>query len=91
VSQDPPHDPTEQDEQEAIRLQRIVDTTGLRADGGGDGVSRTADGQEVRCSSCRYYLNPRDALAYCWHPQLQLLVGAGWRCQHHDPAPEGTA
>jgi hypothetical protein len=85
-----PHDPTEQDEQEAIRLQRIVDTTGLRADGG-SAASLTADGQAVRCSSCRYYLNPRDALAYCWHPQLQLLVGAGWRCEHHDPAPEGTA
>jgi hypothetical protein len=88
VSPHAPHDPTELDEEEAIRLQRIVDAAGL---GAGSGAAPEHDGQEERCTSCRYYLNPGDALAYCWHPELRVLVGADWRCQHHDPAPEGVA
>jgi hypothetical protein len=88
VSRHVPHDPTEQDAEEAIRLQRIVDATGLRGD---RDASRPGDDLARRCSGCRYYLNPSDALAYCWHPELRVLVGAAWRCQHHDPAPEGVA
>jgi hypothetical protein len=77
-------DPTEEDEHEALRLQRILDTTELRAHDTGLGGDATS-----RCGSCRYYLNPGDALAYCWHPQLRILVGSSWRCRHHAPAPEG--
>jgi hypothetical protein len=91
-------DPTEQDEDEALRLQGIVDAAVLRGDetvpGRSSADDRSGDGDagadrgRDRCDGCRHYLNPRDALAYCWHPELRILVGASWRCRHHDPAPE---
>ena len=33
-----------------------------------------------RCGACLYYLTPGDALAFCWHEKLQVLVGESWWC-----------
>jgi hypothetical protein len=82
VSELGPHDPTAQDEDEAIRLLQLVGTVGLTS------LQATDDGPRADCGSCRHYLNPGDPLAYCWHPNLRMLVDAGWSCRHHDRAPE---
>jgi hypothetical protein len=34
------------------------------------------------CSSCLYYLEPGNDLAFCWHEKLQVLVSSNWWCHH---------
>lgn len=53
-------------------VQRRVKLTALRG--------TPVDGDS--CSTCRYYLEPGEPLAFCWHEKFQALVGAGWWCQH---------
>lgn len=32
------------------------------------------------CGNCRYFLEPGEAMAFCWHDKLQTLVGDQWWC-----------
>ena len=36
---------------------------------------------DEKCDNCLYYLNTAEAISYCWHPKLRILVGAEWWCQ----------
>jgi hypothetical protein len=87
VSVDAPFDPTARDEDEAIRLQQLVEAVVLTSTATGTDGAGPADGRPA-CRSCRHYLNPDDPLAYCWHPDLRILVDAAWSCRHHDRTPE---
>ena len=60
------------DEQNWLRLRDLAERAVLRGHAYQD---------IERCRNCLYYLNPDDDLSYCWHPQLRILVGAGWWCQ----------
>jgi hypothetical protein len=60
------------DEEALKATQRLIRLTALR----GTPVD------DDRCATCRYYLEPDEPLAFCWHAKLQILVGADWWCQH---------
>jgi hypothetical protein len=75
VTQPLSHQPTDEDEDLALELQGRQDELSLRR-----------AGDEPACAGCAHYLLPDAALAYCWHPDVRMLVDAGWRCRHHTPA-----
>ena len=60
------------DEEKFQGTRRIVKVTALRG--------TPVDGDS--CDGCRYYLEPGEAFAFCWHEKLQMLVGAAWWCQY---------
>ncbi|MTV25750.1 hypothetical protein FTX61_10050 [Nitriliruptoraceae bacterium ZYF776] len=80
----PPLDPVPEDEDRVLALQELLDATELWGEPRRDGPDRGA-----RCDGCAHYLNPPLPLAYCWHPEVRLLVGASWSCRHHTPDPAG--
>lgn len=68
-------EPTEVDVDLAIAAQRRLGETALGP----------ATGDEPACATCRHFLDPSAAVAYCWHPVHRGLVDARWRCDHHAP------
>lgn len=60
------------DEAAFAAAQRLIRLTALR----GTPVD------DDRCSTCYYYLEPDEPLAFCWHEKFQCLVGQDWWCQH---------
>lgn len=74
---DPALEPTTEDEHRVLDLQRLLDATGLWGE--------PRDGR--RCDACAHYLNPHLPLAYCWHPDVRLLVGAAWSCDRFTRDP----
>jgi len=60
------------DEEALKATQRLVRLTALRGSPVDDDC----------CATCRYYLEPGEPLAFCWHDKFQILVGADWWCQH---------
>jgi hypothetical protein len=66
------------DEERFEAVQRVIKVTALRGD--------PVDGDS--CGSCYYYLEPGEPMAFCWHEKFQMLVGAGWWCQHWEMADD---
>jgi hypothetical protein len=67
-------EPIVDDEKFAV-TQRLIRLTALRGE--------PLDGDS--CSTCLYYLEPGEAMAYCWHEKLQTLVGKDWWCHYWEP------
>jgi hypothetical protein len=65
------------DEAAFAATQRLIRVTALR------GTPLDDDS----CSNCRYFLEPGEPLAFCWHEKFQILVSAQWWC-HHWEMPE---
>ncbi len=65
-------EPVEGDVELAVAAQRRL----------GEASLRRAQPDEPRCRSCRHFLDPSAAIAYCWHPSHRALVDADWRCVH---------
>jgi hypothetical protein len=63
-------EPTEQDERRALEFVRIRENTGLR------GVPEG----EQRCGNCHFFADESQNLSYCWHDELEIIVGAAWWC-----------
>jgi hypothetical protein len=64
-------EPAPVDEENAARLQQLVDDTSLKAHPYG----------EERCRNCHYYLDTDGDFSYCWHPKVRILVNQDWWCQ----------
>lgn len=69
--------PQSVDERNWLALHRMAERVVLRGEPEGD----------ERCEGCTYYLDPDEALSYCWNPQLRILVGAGWWCRWWEHSP----
>ena len=70
-------EPTEQDEQKSVELRHLAEDAVLRAKPNGD----------ERCDNCLFYLDSSEAISYCWHPKLRVLVGGDWWCQWWEEIP----
>ncbi len=68
----PKPEPKEIDEKNWLELRDLAERAVLRGQPYGD---------NEKCGNCLYYLNADDAISYCWHPQLRILVGEQWWCQ----------
>lgn len=62
----------EVDEARFELAQRTIKVSALRA----------APLDEDHCSTCYYYLELDQGPAYCWHENLQILVGPDWWCHY---------
>ncbi len=70
MSDMPVPEPTERDEELALEFIRIKDETNLRG---------TPDGDQ-RCDNCHFHANTDKAISYCWHDELEIMVGGSWWC-----------
>ncbi len=75
----PPPEPKEVDEKNWLVLKDLLDRATLKG--------HPYEGRE-QCDNCLYYLDPDDAISYCWHPTLRILVGGEWWCQWWEKIPE---
>lgn len=66
----PVPEPTEKDEELALDFIRIKDETNLRG---------TPEGDQ-RCDNCHWYHDTGQAISYCWHDKLEIMVGGSWWC-----------
>ena len=64
-------EPQPVDEENALRLQQVVEDAGLKPNPYGD----------ERCRNCHYYLDADAAFSYCWQPKVRVLVDEDWWCQ----------
>lgn len=64
-------EPQPVDEENNSTLQHLVE----------DAILRGHPYQEEKCGNCLYYLDTDAEIAYCWHPELRILVGTEWWCQ----------
>ncbi len=60
------------DEAKFEQAQRLIRVTALRG----------SPLDDDSCGTCRYYLEPDDDLAFCWHEKLQTLVATNWWCHY---------
>jgi hypothetical protein len=74
----PTPEPKEIDEKNWILLGQLAERAVLRG----------APNGEEKCSNCMYYTDHDELISYCWHPQLRILVGAGWWCQWWEAIPD---
>lgn len=70
-------EPTPEDERRGVALAQLIESTKLQASPNGD----------EQCGRCLYYLTPHQELAYCWHPEVAILVGDDWWCRHWEAKP----
>lgn len=64
-------EPQPVDEERSVALGHLAE----------DAILRGHPYQDERCDNCLYYLDTDKDIAYCWHPQLRILVGGQWWCQ----------
>ena len=67
----PAPEPQPVDEENATRLQHLVNDNALRFSPYGDD----------RCRNCLYYLDTDSEASYCWQPKIRLMVDEDWWCQ----------
>jgi hypothetical protein len=67
----PKPEPAPVDEENASKLQRLVDDATLKAH----------PYAEERCRNCLYYLDTDSDFSYCWQPKVRILVSQDWWCQ----------
>ena len=73
----PPPEPKPIDEKNLLELQHFAERAVLRGHPSGS----------EQCNNCLYYLDTDAEIAYCWHPQLRILVGQDWWCQWWEQIP----
>lgn len=68
-------EPTEEDEDLALEVMRLSDRTNLRG---------LPDGDQ-RCGTCHFRDAPDQAISYCWHADLGIMVAGSWLCDRWTP------
>lgn len=83
MSDMPLPEPTERDEELALEFIRIKDDTSLRG----------TPERGRRCDHCHFYADTDEPIAYCWHDDLEIMVGGSWWCDRWEEvgAPEEQA
>lgn len=77
-------EPRPEDEDLALAFLRTRDATSLR----GTPSTEHGDGGDQRCATCHFRADPDRSLAFCWHEDLEILVGSAWWCDRWQPRGE---
>lgn len=68
-------EPTAEDEDLALEVMQLANRTNLRG---------RPDGKQ-RCGTCHFRQDPDQAISYCWHAELGIMVAGSWVCDRWTP------